>query len=61
LKNGDYDVFNENEALAEQAIVHAQQFYQVEQQEAHQAQFEEQYMGSVVLKDGRSRKGRVRS
>jgi hypothetical protein len=42
LKNGDYDVFNENEALAEQAIVHAQQFYQVEQQEAHQAQ-EEQY------------------
>ncbi len=39
LKNGDYDAFNENEALAEQSLQHAQQFYQVEQQEAQQAQF----------------------
>lgn len=49
LKEGNYDAFNENEALAEQAIVHAQQFYQVEQQEAQQAQ-QQQYQSLWVSK-----------
>lgn len=42
LETGDYDAFNENEALAEQSMAHAQQFYEVEQREA-QAQQQQQY------------------
>lgn len=41
LEESDYDAFNENTALAEQAEQHAQQFYQVEAREAQQAQVQQ--------------------
>jgi flagellin-specific chaperone FliS len=40
LQASDFDAFNENNALAEQAEQHARQFYQVEQREAQQAQLD---------------------
>lgn len=36
LDAGDYDAFNENQALSEQSLEHAQQFAQIEAQEAQQ-------------------------
>jgi hypothetical protein len=41
LADGDYDTFNEQNALAEQAFQNAGQFYQLEQQEAQQIAMEQ--------------------
>jgi hypothetical protein len=41
LQASDFDAFNENNALAEQAEQHARQFYQVEVKEAQQAQLQQ--------------------
>jgi hypothetical protein len=41
LEESNFDEFNENNALAEQAEQHARQFYQIEAREAQQAQVEQ--------------------
>lgn len=41
LEAGDYDVFNEQNALADKTLEHAQQFYRIEQQEAQQTAFQQ--------------------